>query len=106
VSGTHWEYIAGSASFGQDSYCIYRGICPLVTLLCLAYVGVSDGHSDQQLLMIVWSLWKYVDVNTRILVNKTVHRSSFLLFTICFTDAAKLAKSSFQQFQIAKPISW
>jgi hypothetical protein len=38
-----------------------------------------------------------VDVN--ILVNKTVHRNSSLLFTICFTDAAKLAKSSLLQFQ-------
>jgi hypothetical protein len=38
-----------------------------------------------------------VDVSTS--VNKTVHRNSSLLFTICFRDAAKLADSSFLQFQ-------
>jgi hypothetical protein len=41
-----------------------------------------------------------------VLVNKSVHKSSSSLFTtrICFTDAAKLAKSSFLQFQNTKPI--
>jgi hypothetical protein len=64
--------------------------------LCLACVGLSDGHSDQQLI-IIFSLWKYVDVS--ILVNKTVHRNCSLLFAICFTDAAKLVKSLFLHFQ-------
>jgi hypothetical protein len=40
-----------------------------------------------------FSLWKYVDVN--MFVNETVYRNSSLLFTIYFTDAAKLARNSF-----------
>jgi hypothetical protein len=43
-----------------------------------------------------------VDVN--ILINKSVPGSSFLLFTISLTDAAKRAKSSFLQFQNGKHI--
>jgi hypothetical protein len=40
-----------------------------------------------------------MEVRGYILVNETVRRNSFFLFTVCFTDAAKLAKSSFLQFQ-------
>jgi hypothetical protein len=91
-----------TASFGQDLCCLFtvllgRGIFPLVTLLVPSCVGLRDGHSDQHLLMIICSLWRYVDA--RVLVNETVHRSSFSLFTLSFTNAAKLAKSSFLHFK-------
>jgi hypothetical protein len=45
------EYL--SASLGSDSYCA----------LCLACVSLSDDHSDQRLLIIILSLWMYVDVS-------------------------------------------
>jgi hypothetical protein len=38
-------------------------------------------------------------VDVSMFVNKSVHTNSSLLLTIRFTDAAKLAKSSFLQFQ-------
>jgi hypothetical protein len=38
-------------------------------------------------------------VDVSILVNKTVHRNSSLLLTLCSMDAAKPAKSLFLQFQ-------
>jgi hypothetical protein len=80
------------ASFGQDSCCIWpRNLS----------VGVSDGHTDQKLLLIICSLRKFVDVS--IFVNQTVHRNSSLLLTICLTDASNLAKSSFLHFQNAEP---
>jgi hypothetical protein len=65
--------------------------------VCLAFVGLSDGHSDQQMLRTIFSLWNYVDV--RLLVNTFVYRNSSLLFTICFTDAVKFPKCLFLQFQ-------
>jgi hypothetical protein len=64
----------------------------------LACVGLSDGHSDQQLLMIICSFWR--DVDASVLVNEVVHRSNSSLFTLCFMDTAKLAKSSFVHFRI------
>lgn len=41
-------------SFGQDSCCIW----PSELSLCLGYVGLRDGHSGQQSLIIIFSLWK------------------------------------------------
>jgi hypothetical protein len=38
-------------------------------------------------------------VDVSISANKTVDRNSSLFFTICFTDAAKFAKSSLLQFK-------
>jgi hypothetical protein len=65
--------------------------------MCLACVGLSDGHSDQQL-MVICSLWWYVDAS--VLVTEIVHRSISSLFTVCSTDAAKLVNSSFLGFKI------
>jgi hypothetical protein len=53
VFGVYMRHVAErlSASFGRDS-------CRIWSLsLCLASVSVSDGHSDQQLLIIILSLW-------------------------------------------------
>jgi hypothetical protein len=78
-----------SASFGCDSCCIWS------LFLCLACVSLSDGHSDQQLLIIMFSLWKYVDVS--ILVNKIVQRnSSLLLFVLWMLQ--NLRKAHFCSF--------
>jgi hypothetical protein len=38
-------------------------------------------------------------VYVSILINKTVHRSSFSFFTLCFMSAAKLTESSFLHFK-------
>jgi hypothetical protein len=73
-----------SASFGRGSYCI------LSLFLCLACVSLSDGHSDQRLLIVMFSLWKYVDVN--ILVNKTMHRNISLLLSLLFYGCCKTCK--------------
>jgi hypothetical protein len=96
-----------SASLRHDSCCLFtalfgRGIFLLAALLVPSCVGLSDGHSDQYLLMVICSLWRYVDAS--VLVNETEHSSSSSLFIVCFTDAAKLAKSSFQKFQNSKLI--
>jgi hypothetical protein len=58
-------------------------------------VGLSDGHSDQLLLTIICSLWRYVDIS--VLVNEIVYRVSSSLLTV-FMDAAKLAKILFLHF--------
>jgi hypothetical protein len=57
--------------------------------LCLACVSLSDDHTDQRLLIIILSLWKYVDVS--ILVNKTVHKI-VPYCSLCFMDAAKVCE--------------
>jgi hypothetical protein len=94
VPGTHWEYIADACNI-WSWFVLHLAVefFRWSLSLCLACVGLSDDHSDQHLLIIRFSLQKYVDVS--ILVNKTVHRNSSLLFTINFTEAAKLSNSSF-----------
>jgi hypothetical protein len=88
VSGVYVRLVAEClfASFGSDLYCIW------LLSLCLACVSLSDGHSHQQLLIIISSLWKYMDVS--ILANKTLNRNSSLLLTLCFMDAAKPGNES------------
>jgi hypothetical protein len=44
----------------------------IVSRQCALRLSLSDDHSDQRLLIIILSLWKYVDVS--ILVNKNVHK--------------------------------
>jgi hypothetical protein len=54
--------------------------------LRLARVGLSDSHSDEELL-IIRSLWRCVDAS--VLVNETVHISSSPLFTVFFYGCCK-----------------
>jgi hypothetical protein len=76
-----------------------RVVCPLVTLL----VPCVCSPERQSLRPTVPddNLFFMETCDVSILVNKTVHRSNYLLFSICFMDAAKLAKTSFQQFKIS-----
>jgi hypothetical protein len=96
VSGTHWEYIDGVCII-WSRFMLYLAevFFRWLRFLCLACGGLSDGHSDQQLMMIICSVWK---------VYWLIKLHSSLLFTSCFTDAVKLAKSSFLQFENVEPI--
>jgi hypothetical protein len=84
------------ASLGQGSCCSVEVIFGhgrffIALLAPCVCVGLSDGHSDQQL-MIICSLSKYLDIST--FVNETKHISSFSLFTVRFRSVAKSAVSA------------
>jgi hypothetical protein len=91
------------AGLGQDSYCLFtvlfgRGIFPLVALLVPCMCGSERWSVIPTVLDDNLFFMEYMDAS--VMVNETVHRSSSSLFTVCFMDAAKLAKSLFLHFRI------
>jgi hypothetical protein len=69
VSGTHWEYKADVCIIWSwfmlhmaEEYVRWS------LSLCLACLGMSDGHSDKRLLIMIFSLRKHMGIS--ILINK------------------------------------